>query len=88
MHVSITWNAFIFPNTAFITAIFAVATALGDNYVINIIGCVLTVVLIIGWFFVMAMLIRAVILRQILWPFKVHDTDDHFDEADSRTSGA
>lgn len=70
-----TWNAFIFPNTALTTATFAVGKAL-NNRPVQIVGCVLTCALVVMWFFVVGMGIRAVILRQILWPQKQEDRDE------------
>jgi tellurite resistance protein TehA-like permease len=76
LNFAMTWYSFIFPNTALTTATFAVATALGDNHPIRIFGCVLTVCLIIMWCFVVAMMIRAVVLKQILWPQKQEDREE------------
>ncbi|KAF2086757.1 hypothetical protein K490DRAFT_43640 [Saccharata proteae CBS 121410] len=92
MDFAMTWYSFIFPNTALTTATFAVATALNDNRSINIVGCVLTVALIITWFFVFGMMLRAVILKQILWPQKQEDREEggwkelaiHAQQRDSR----
>lgn len=62
------------------TAIFGVATAL-DSSSLNIAGSVLTVVLIIGWVLIMIMLIRAVVLKQILWPFGQEDYEHPGDQS-------
>lgn len=76
MLFSMTWYSFIFPNTALTTATFAVAKALDYNHAIQILGLVMTVCLILMWFFVFFMMIRAVILKQILWPQKQEDRDE------------
>jgi hypothetical protein len=66
----------VFPNTALTTATFAVDLALGGNRAIQIIGCVLAVGVIITWFFVVFMMLRAVYLKQILWPQKQEDRNE------------
>ncbi|ORY17762.1 voltage-dependent anion channel-domain-containing protein [Clohesyomyces aquaticus] len=73
MDFAMTWFSFVFPNTALTTATFAVARALGRNRPIQYVGCAMTVVLILAWFLVFAMMIRAVVLGQILWPQKQED---------------
>ena len=75
MTFGMTWFSFVFPNTALITATFAVGKAF-DSKAIQIIGCVMTPILILVWFFVFIMMIRAVILKQILWPQKGEDKDE------------
>ncbi|KAF2645152.1 hypothetical protein P280DRAFT_444603 [Massarina eburnea CBS 473.64] len=73
MDFAMTWYSFVFPNTALTTATFAIAKALDGNHVIRIIGCVMTGLLVVVWGFVFCMMIRAVVLRQILWPQKQED---------------
>ncbi|KAH9871710.1 hypothetical protein J1614_005966 [Plenodomus biglobosus] len=73
MDFAMTWYSFIFPNTALTTATFAVARALDGNAAIRVLGCVMTVGLVIMWFFVVGMNVRAVVVRQILWPEKQED---------------
>ncbi|KAF2231618.1 putative C4-dicarboxylate/malic acid transporter [Viridothelium virens] len=75
MNFSMTWYSFVFPNTALVTATFAVAKAL-DNQAIRIFGCVLTCLLILTWLLVFSMMIRAVLTKQILWPQKQEDRDE------------
>lgn len=58
------------------TATFAVARALDHCRPIRILGCVLTCLLVAGWFFVFGMMIRAVVLKDILWPQKQEDRDE------------
>jgi tellurite resistance protein TehA-like permease len=76
MDFAMTWYSFVFPNTALTTATFAVARALDNNRPIQYVGCVLTVGLIITWLFVFSMMLRAVWLKQILWPQKQEDRDE------------
>ena len=75
MTFDMSWYSFIFPNTALITATFAVGKAF-ESRAIQIIGCVLTPILVLTWIFVFGMMIRAVILEQILWPQKGEDKDE------------
>ena len=73
MDFAMTWYSFVFPNTALTTATFAIARALNGNKSIEYIGCVMTIGLIMMWVFVLGMNIRAVVIRQILWPHKQED---------------
>ncbi|KAL8715077.1 MAG: hypothetical protein Q9220_001034 [cf. Caloplaca sp. 1 TL-2023] len=70
-----TWFSFVFPNTALITATFAVGKAF-QSKAIQVVGCVMTVLLIIAWFLVFGMMIRAIALKQVLWPQKGEDKDE------------
>lgn len=72
---AMTWYAFIFPNTALTTATFAVAKALGRNYPLEVIGCIMACALIVAWSFILGINIRAVALKHILWPQKQEDSD-------------
>jgi hypothetical protein len=76
MHFAMNWYSFVFPNTALTTATFAVSVALGHNRGFAIIGCILTVALVITWIFVFSMMIRAVYRRHILWPQMQEDRDE------------
>lgn len=76
LQFAMTWNSFIFPNTGLGLGTFAVARALDANTAIEIVGAVILVGLIIGWLFVIVMMIRAVILKQVLWPQKQEDRDE------------
>lgn len=58
------------------SATFAVARALDGCKPIRILGCVFTCLLVAGWFFVFGMMVRAVILKDILWPQKQEDRDE------------
>ena len=70
-----TWYSFVFPNTALITATFAIGKAF-DCKPIQIVGCVMTGLLIMVWMFVFVMMIRAVVKKQILWPQRQEDRDE------------
>ncbi|KAF2473284.1 C4-dicarboxylate transporter/malic acid transport protein, partial [Lindgomyces ingoldianus] len=73
MDFAMTWYSFVFPNTALTTATFAIAKALGMNRPIQYVGCAMTIALVLTWFLVFGMMIRAVWLGQILWPQKQED---------------
>lgn len=73
MDFAMTWYSFIFPNTALTTATFAISKALGRNKPIAYVGCAMTIMLIITWFFVFVCMIRAVMKKMILWPQKQED---------------
>ncbi|EDU51466.1 TehA Tellurite resistance protein [Pyrenophora tritici-repentis] len=73
MDFAMTWYSFVFPNTALTTSTFAIARALNGNKPIEYIGCAMTIALIMMWFFVIIMNVRAVIIKQILWPEKQED---------------
>jgi hypothetical protein len=69
------------------TATFAIDQALGGNRAIQIIGCILAVGVVLTWFFVFGMMIRAVLLRQILWPQRQEDRNEGgWVEGDERMS--
>lgn len=57
---------------ALTTATFALGKAL-SNKPINILGCVMTCLLIMGWLVVFIAMIRAVVVKDILWPQKQED---------------
>jgi tellurite resistance protein TehA-like permease len=75
MIFSMTWFSFVFPNTALITATFAIGKAFSCTP-IEILGLVMTVLLILMYIFVCYMMVRAIRLRQILWPQKGEDKDE------------
>ncbi|KAJ5832614.1 hypothetical protein N7474_000925 [Penicillium riverlandense] len=72
---SMTWFSFVFPNTALITATFAIGNAFSCK-AINIVGCVAVFPLLLVYFFVCYMMIRAIIQHQILWPQRGEDRDE------------
>lgn len=57
---------------ALTSATFALGKAL-DNKPLKIMGCVMTCLLICAWIAVFTMMIRAVIVKDILWPQKQED---------------
>ena len=69
------WYSLVFPNTALTTATFAIGKAFSCKP-IQIIGCVMTVSLIVMYIFVSYMMIRAIRNRQIMWPQKGEDKDE------------
>lgn len=73
---AMTWYSFVFPNTALTTATFAIARALDGNTPIRYLGCAMTVALVAMWGFVVGMNVRAVVIRQILWPQKQEDRNE------------
>ena len=62
--------SFVFPNTALVTATFAVANSL-DSRALRIFGTVLAVLLVMMWIYVFGMMIRAIALKRILYPEQV-----------------
>ena len=72
---AMTWFSYIFPQTALTTATFRVADAF-DIHALKIIGCVMTGLLVAMWIFVMGMMIRAIIMKQVLWPDKGEDREE------------
>lgn len=88
MQFAMTWFSFIFPNTALTTSTFSVSIALHGDLAtkkgaaprsarpFQVLGCMMTVGLVLMWFFVVAMMIRAIITRQILWPQMQEDRDE------------
>ncbi|KAK3724195.1 hypothetical protein LTR37_001320 [Vermiconidia calcicola] len=60
---------------ALTTATFAIGRAL-DNVPIKVFGCVLACLLVIAWFTVFSIMIRAVIMKDILWPQKQEDREE------------
>ncbi|KAF6221925.1 hypothetical protein HO133_001893 [Letharia lupina] len=75
MVFTMTWYSYVFPNTALVTSTFAIGKAFNSR-AIQIIGCVMTAILILTWFFVVGMMVRAIMLKQILWPQKGEDKDE------------
>ena len=70
-----TWFSFVFPQTALVTATFAIGKAF-ESHPIQVIGCVMACMLILLWFFVIGKMIRAIIIHQIMWPQKGEDRDE------------
>jgi tellurite resistance protein TehA-like permease len=74
IHFDMTWYSFVFPNTALITATFAVGESL-DSHAIRIIGTVLSGLLVCLWIFIFYMMIRALVFRKILWPGRLDGSE-------------
>jgi C4-dicarboxylate transporter/malic acid transport protein len=75
MPFAMTWFSFVFPQTALTTATFRVASAF-DMFALEIIGCVMTVILIAVWILVIARMVTAIFTKQILWPGKGEDRSE------------
>ena len=58
-----------------ITATFAVGKGL-ENKPIQVLGCVLTCILIVAWAGIFITMVRAVYVKDILWPQKQEDRDE------------
>ncbi|KAJ5550946.1 C4-dicarboxylate/malic acid transporter, partial [Penicillium sp. DV-2018c] len=81
---SMNWFSFVFPNTALVGATFAVGQAFSSG-AIDVIGVVMVFPLILMWFFVCIMMMRAIYLKHILWPQKGEDKDEQgFSTCDRR----
>lgn len=74
---AMTWYSFVFPNTALTKATFDVALALNSLRPMQVIGCVMTVALVVVWLVVVVLNVRAVALKQILWPERQEDSQKH-----------
>ncbi|ROW17340.1 hypothetical protein VPNG_01051 [Cytospora leucostoma] len=62
-----TFFSFVFPNTALITATFQIGRAFGCRP-LEIVGCVMSGLLIVVWAIIFGMMIRCVWRRELLWP--------------------
>ncbi|KAL4869339.1 hypothetical protein BDV12DRAFT_185229 [Aspergillus spectabilis] len=80
------WFSFVFPNTALITSTFAIGTAFSCKPIL-IIGCAMVIPLLLMYVFVVYMMVRAIILRHILWPQKGEDKDEGGFEISEMGSG-
>ncbi|KAK5108969.1 hypothetical protein LTR62_007684 [Meristemomyces frigidus] len=69
---AMTFYSYVFPNTALTSATFSIARAL-NNRPIAILGCVMTCLLICAWITVFSLMVRAVVVKDILWPQKQED---------------
>ena len=54
---------------------FAIGKAF-NSHAIQVTGCVMTCLLICMWFFVVSMMIRAVVIHEIMWPQMGEDRDE------------
>lgn len=62
-----TWWSFVFPNTALVTATFALGKAL-DSEGLRIFGCVMAALLILVWMWVFGVMLWCLWTRDLLWP--------------------
>ncbi|TAQ83413.1 hypothetical protein B7494_g8262 [Chlorociboria aeruginascens] len=67
LRFDMTWYSFVFPNTALVTATQAIGKSL-ESRAIQIFGTVMAALLVLVWIFVFAMMVRAFLLRRLLWP--------------------
>ncbi|KAI4252633.1 MAG: hypothetical protein LQ352_004183 [Teloschistes flavicans] len=81
---SMTWFSFVFPNSALVTATFAIGKAFRSK-AIEIIGCIMTCFLIIAWVLVVGMMMRAIQKKEILWPQQGEDKDEDGFKAPEKT---
>lgn len=76
LRFSMTWQAFIFPNSALVSATFAIAKGLDGCRAIEILGCVMACLLVATWIMVMSLMVRAIYRKQLLWPQQQEDRDE------------
>ena len=72
---SLSWWSFVFPNTAFTLATFAIGDALGSRG-IKLLGTVVATALVVVWTIVLAMTVRGVVRKEILWRGAGEDRDE------------
>ncbi|KAI9836019.1 MAG: hypothetical protein M1838_005142 [Thelocarpon superellum] len=75
LQFSMTWYSFVFPNSALVTATLGIGRTF-KSHAIQVVGTVFAVILIGVWMLVFGMMVRAVYLKQILWPQKGEDRDE------------
>lgn len=75
LQFAMTFYSYVFPNTALTTATFVIANAL-DNEPIRALGCAMAILVVMMWIAVFVLMIRAVVLKDILWPQKQEDRDE------------
>lgn len=74
MHFTLNWWAFIFPNAGLTIAAIYIGDVL-DSDGIKGITSAMTILLVAMWLFVAVMNVRALWIRQILWPGKDEDME-------------
>lgn len=62
-----TFFSFVFPNTALVTATFQIGRAFSCIQ-LEIVGCVMSGLLVAVWAVVFGMMIRCIFQRKLLWP--------------------
>ena len=80
---AMTWFSFVFPQTALTSATLKVGEAFHVKP-LQWIGCVMTCMLVVVWIFVMTMMIRAIVKKEILWPEKGEDRREGGFEMETR----
>ena len=83
---NMTFFSFVFPNTALVTATFAIGAAF-DTRAIKVLGCVMTCLLILTWIAVVVGMVRAIRGHVILWPELGEDRDEGGFKMKDRESG-
>jgi tellurite resistance protein TehA-like permease len=69
-----TWFSFVFPNTALVTATQAIGKSLGSD-AIQIFGTVMAGLLVLVWIFVFYMMVRAFLMKRLLWPGEINGAE-------------
>lgn len=62
-----TFFSFVFPNTALVTATYQIGRTF-DCKPVEIVGCVLTGILMVVWVIVFGMMVRCILRKELLWP--------------------
>lgn len=75
MYFSLNWWAFIFPNAGLTIALIKIGETLNSNGIKGVCSA-MTILLVIAWFAVLFMNIRAVWRGMILWPGMDEDAED------------
>jgi tellurite resistance protein TehA-like permease len=75
MHFTLNWWGAVFPNAGLTIAAIYIANVL-DSAGIQAITSAVTVLLVVAWIFIAIMNVRAVYLKQILWPGMDEDMED------------
>ncbi|KAI0879093.1 voltage-dependent anion channel-domain-containing protein [Hypoxylon argillaceum] len=70
------WWAMVFPNTGFVLSTIAIAKEFGNAHVLRF-ASVLSVLLVLMYFFVLVSHVRAVIKQDIMYPGRDEDVEDH-----------
>jgi tellurite resistance protein TehA-like permease len=62
-----TFFSFVFPNTALLTATYQIANTFSSRS-LQIVGCVMTGLLVVVWAVIFCTMIRCIWKRELLWP--------------------
>lgn len=74
-HFTLNYWAFIFPNAGLTIAAIQIGDVL-DSAGIKAVTSAMTIVLVAVWFYVAVMTVRAVLIKQVLWPGRDEDEED------------